>query len=61
MFLGSGGYKPPEIHAYQEDEKLNSKAQQMRKIAKAINEAIKNRDIVIEDDGCITFNNWDYD
>lgn len=61
VFLGSGGFKPPEIRAYQEDEKLNAKAQQMRRIAKAINEAIKNKDIIVEDDGSLTINNWDYD
>ena len=60
VFLGSGGFKPPEIRAYQEDEKLNAKAQQMRRIAKAINEAIKNKDIIVED-GSLTINNWDYD
>ena len=59
--MGSGGFKPPEIRAYQEDEKLNAKAQQMRRIAKAINEAIKNKDIIVEDDGSLTINNWDYD
>lgn len=61
VFLGSGGFKPPEIRAYQEDEKLNAKAQQMRRIAKAINEAIKNKDIIVEGDGSLTINNWDYD
>jgi len=61
VFFGSGGYKPPEIHAYQEDAKLNAKAQQMRQIAQKINEAVKNKDIVIENDGSLTINNWDYD
>lgn len=61
VFFGSGGYKPPEIHAYQEDEKLNAKAQQMREIARKLNKAIKNKDIIIEEDGSLTINNWDYD
>ncbi len=61
VFFGSGGYKPPEIHAYQEDEALNAKAQQMRLIAVKLNKAIKNKDIVIENDGSLTINNWDYD
>lgn len=54
IFVGSGGYKPPEIHAYQEDPVLNSKAQQMIKIANAINQAIKDRDIKVNDDGSLT-------
>jgi len=31
VFLGSGGFKPPEIRAYQEDEKLNAKAKELQK------------------------------
>lgn len=54
IILGDGGYKPPEISAYQEDEVLNSKAQQMRKIAACINKAIMNKDLIIEEDGKIT-------
>ena len=61
VFFGSGGYKPPEIHAYQEDKKLNAKAQQMREIARKLNKAIQNKDITIEDDGSLTINNFDYD
>lgn len=52
--LGDGGYKPPEISAYQEDELLNSKAQQMRKLAACINKAIVNKDLMVGDDGTIT-------
>ena len=54
IILGDGGYKPPEISAYQEDELLNSKAQQMRKIAACINKAIIDRDLKVWDDGTIT-------
>lgn len=53
IILGDGGYKPPEISAYQEDALLNSKAQQMRKIAACINKAIIEKDIRIENDGAI--------
>lgn len=53
VILGDGGYKPPEISAYQEDALLNSKAQQMRKIAACINKAIIEKDIRIENDGAI--------
>lgn len=61
VFFGSGGYKSPEIHAYQEDPELNKKAEQMKSIAECINRAIRDRDIVIEEDGSITENFWDYE
>ena len=61
VFFGSGGFKPPLIRAYQEDDALNEKAQQMRQIAKMINEAIKNKDIEIKDDGSLIINDWNYD
>lgn len=61
VFFGSGGYKPKEIRAYQEDEALNSKATQMIEIAKRINKAIIDRDIIIGEDGSLTINNWDYE
>lgn len=53
IFIGSGGYKPPNISAYQEDASLNSKAQQMKKIAASINKAIIEKDLIINDDGSI--------
>ena len=59
VFFGSGGYKSPEIKAYQEDPALNEKASQMREIAARINKAIIDKDIVIEQDGSITINYWD--
>ena len=61
VFFGSGGYKPETIHAYQEDEVLNSKATQMIEIARRINKAIVDRDITIGEDGSLTINNWDYE
>ncbi len=54
IIIGDGGYKPPEISAYQEDELLNSKAQQMRKLAECINKAIIEKDLKVEKDGTIT-------
>lgn len=54
VLFGSGGYKPADIRAYEEDPKLNAKAQQMREIAKELNKRILNREIRIEDDGQIT-------
>lgn len=58
IILGDGGYKPPEISAYQEDALLNSKAQQMRKIAARINKATIERDIRLENDGKITITDF---
>lgn len=54
IILGDGGYKPPEISAYQENELLNSKAQQMRKLAACINKAIIDRNLKVGEDGTIT-------
>ena len=59
MFFGSGGFKPSNIRAYQEDAALNEKAQQMWQIAARINRAIIDRDIVIEQDGSLTINYWE--
>ena len=61
VFFGSGGYKPPEAHAYQEVPELNKKAEQMKSIAECINNAIREKDIEIKDDGSITENFWDYE
>ena len=59
VFFGSGGYKSPDIKAYQEDPALNEKAMQMREIAALINKAIIDKDIVIEEDGSLTINYWE--
>lgn len=53
IIVGSGGYKPPEIRAYQEDRNLNAKADLMKRIAKAIANAIIERDLTILEDGSI--------
>jgi hypothetical protein len=51
IFIGSGGYKSPEIAAYQEDPYLNDRNLLTRKIAAAINKAIIDHDLIVEDDG----------
>lgn len=56
--FGSGGYKPPEIRAYQEDAVLNEKVEQMKAIAKRINKAIVEKDIEINN-GKLRINYWD--
>ncbi len=53
IFIGSGGYKSPDIKAYQEDPVLYSKALEMRKIAACINRAIKDRELRIREDGTL--------
>ena len=57
--FGSGGYKSPNIRAYQEDAELNSKVEQMKAIAKRINKAIVDKDIEIKE-GKLNINFWDY-
>ena len=59
VFFGSGGYKSPNVKAYQEDLELNKKAMQMREIAARINKAIIDKDIVIDEDGSFTINYWE--
>jgi hypothetical protein len=58
--FGSGGYKGPEIRAYQEDAVLNRKVEQMKTIAKRINKAIVEKDIEIKD-GKLNINYWEYE
>lgn len=58
IFIGSGGFKPPNISAYQEDQILNSKAQQMKAIAACINKAIIERDLIIRNDGTLEFSDY---
>ena len=53
VFIGSGGYKPPGIKAYQEDPVLNSKAEEMKKIAACINKAIREKDMKVNEDGTL--------
>ena len=59
VVLGSGGYKPPDINVYQEDDLLNEKAEQMIGYARQINKKITDRDITITPDGKLIINNWE--
>jgi len=61
LILGSGGFKPPDIRAYQENSSLNTKAQQVKDIAAELNQMIKDREIRISEDGVITIDTNDYD
>lgn len=53
IFVGSGGYKPPNVRAYQEHKPLDEKAQEMKRIAACINKAIRDKDFKIMDDGTL--------
>ena len=53
IFVGSGGVKPPGIAAYQDYPPLDAKATEMKKIAASINKAIKEKDLMIQDDGTL--------
>ena len=59
VILGSGGYKTPDIHAYQEDEALKAKAEQMIQYANQINQRIIDKDIIVGNNGKLIINNWD--
>lgn len=56
VLFGSGGWK--ETRTYQEDPKLNKAAMQVREIARRINKAIVDREIIIEADGTINDENF---
>lgn len=53
ILLGSGGYKPLGVKAYEDYPPLNEKAQLMKGIAKAINEMIKRKELMINEDGTL--------
>lgn len=53
IFVGSGGYKPPNVRAYQEHTPLDEKVREMKKIAACINKAIRDKDLMISDDGTL--------
>lgn len=51
VILGSGGYKPKNIHALQEDEKLKRENYLLREISALITERIRSGDIHFTEDG----------
>ena len=58
VFIGPGGYKPPGIAAYQEDEALNQAAQLMKRICASINKAIVEKDLIIFPDGSVEMSDY---
>lgn len=60
MYLGerlvicdSGGWKDPDIKAYQEDETLNNAAQKMKDVATVVNKFLQKGNMEIGIDGTI--------
>lgn len=51
IVIGGGGNKPKTIKAYQESPVLKKEAEMMVQISKIISEAIKNKDIQLDDNG----------
>ena len=49
--VGGGGYKPKNIRAYQESSSLKKEAETVVRISRIISEAIKNKDIHLDDNG----------
>lgn len=47
IIIGGGGYKPFNVRAWQDDEKLKSEAELIIKIAKDINQRIKDDEIFL--------------
>ena len=58
IFIGSGGYKPPEKNAYQDYTPLNLKAEETKKIAACINSAIREKDLRVNDDGTLDISEY---
>lgn len=51
IVVGGGGYKPQNIRAYQESSSLKKEAETVVRISRIISEAIKNKDIHLDDNG----------
>lgn len=51
IVVGGGGYKPKNIRAYQESPILKEEAEKIIRISKIISEAIRNKDIFLDDNG----------
>ncbi len=53
ILLGSGGFKPPGVIAYEDYPPLNAKAQQMKAIAKEIYKMITKKELKVHEDGTL--------
>ena len=57
VLLGSGGEK--NVRAYQHDPILNAKVEQIKYVAKKIDKAIVERDIIVSEDGELNLDNFE--
>lgn len=53
ILLGSGGHKPPGVVAYEDHPPLNTKAQQMKAVAKEIYRMITDKELKVHEDGTL--------
>ena len=61
VICGSGGWKGPNIKAYQEDEILNNAAEKMKNVAAVLNKFLQSGIMDIESDGTINIYAEDYE
>ena len=61
VICGSGGWKSPNIKAYQEDEILNNAAEKMKNVAAVLNKFLQSGIMDIESDGTINIYAEDYE
>jgi hypothetical protein len=60
VILGSGGEKPKNIRAFQDNDKLKDENYLLREISKQITERIRNREIQFSEDGTEIFGNLEF-
>lgn len=53
LVLGSGGYKPKGIRSWQDDPKLSQRVEEMIRISEMITNRIKDKDIIINNNGSL--------
>lgn len=61
VILGSGGFKPKSIRAFQEDDKLKTENYILRKISALITGRIKTGEIQFSEDGTELYGNLEFD
>lgn len=57
ILLGSGGEK--NVRAYQDDPKLNAKVEQIKYVAEKIYKGIREKEIIVREDGELNYENFD--
>ena len=61
VILGSGGFKPKSIRAFQEDDKLKTENYFLRKISALITERIKTGEIQFSEDGIELYGDLEFE